>query len=61
MEYVASQRAGGFRHEFFAADSPFPNDRAATADNDFGLRATANLVVPEDGVYHLGLQGDERA
>ncbi|MEX2187246.1 MAG: LamG-like jellyroll fold domain-containing protein [Pirellulales bacterium] len=41
-----------------AGDVPFTTNTAAD-DNDFALLATATLVVPVDGTYRIGFQGDD--
>lgn len=37
----------------------FPQDIAGAADDDFAIRATAQLVIPRDGTYHFGFAGDD--
>lgn len=37
---------------------PFPQDTPAD-DEDFAIRATAQLAIPADGTYHIGFQGDD--
>jgi hypothetical protein len=39
----------------------FPKDAAGAAEDDFALRATATLVVPETGTYILGFNSDDGA
>ena len=38
--------------------APFPQDTVG-ADDDFAIRATAQLVIPVAGTYHLGFAGDD--
>lgn len=40
-------------------DIAFPNDNAGIDDEDFGVLAQATLVIPFDGVYRIGFQGDD--
>ena len=42
----------------FGSDVAFGNDSAAD-DEDFAVIATAQLVIPFDGVYRFGFQGDD--
>ena len=39
-------------------DIPFPNDTPAD-DNDFLIEFSGTLVIPENGTYHIGFQGDD--
>lgn len=39
----------------FPDASVFPNERPDTLNNNWPLRATARLVVPQDGIYQIGL------
>jgi len=56
LNFVDPQSNGG--GGTFLEDSPFPGNTAGD-DNDFALRASANLVIPVAGVYHLGFRGDD--
>ncbi len=38
---------------------PFPKDTPGKDDDDYVLKATANLVVPQDGTYLLGFDTDD--
>ena len=42
----------------FPGDTPFPGNTDAD-DDDFGIRATATLVIPTTGEYQLGFRGDD--
>jgi hypothetical protein len=42
-----------------AGDIAFPNDIAGIDDEDFSVLAQATLVIPFDGVYRIGFQGDD--
>ena len=42
----------------FGGDTSFAIATAAD-DNDFGCIYTGNLVIPTDGTYHIGFQGDD--
>lgn len=37
----------------------FPQDTPGAADDDFGIRATAQLVIPTTGTYQFGFAGDD--
>ncbi len=39
----------------FSGCSPFPNETPSIGDNGWVLRASARLVVPQDGPYQIGL------
>ena len=40
---------------------PFPKDTVGVGDDNFALKANANLVVPKDGTYVLGFNSDDGA
>jgi hypothetical protein len=40
---------------------PFPKDRPGVDDDDYALKATATLVVPQTGTYVLGFNSDDGA
>lgn len=40
-------------------DSPWPRDTAGVDDNQYAMRMTATLRIPEDGTYLFGYQGDD--
>jgi len=44
----------------FGGDIPFAISTPAD-DNDFGCTYTGTLVIPSDGTYHIGFQGDDGA
>ena len=48
----------GSRRTRFLNPSPFPGDPAGVQD-DRVLLAEATLVIPADGLYHLGMTGDD--
>ncbi len=54
VQYADPQAAGGTKGCYL----PFPNDTEAD-DDDFAMRATAQLVIPVAGTYHFGFQGDD--
>jgi len=54
IQYADPEAAGGTQ----AGSLPFPNDTAAD-DNDFAILGEAQLVIPADGTYYFGFQGDD--
>lgn len=44
----------------FGDDVPFPGDTEAD-DDDYAILATATLVIPATGTYHLGFRSDDGA
>ena len=42
-----------------AGDSPWPRDTSGVDDNNYAMRMTATLRIPEDGNYLFGFQGDD--
>ncbi|HOX04642.1 MAG TPA: PA14 domain-containing protein [Candidatus Paceibacterota bacterium] len=42
-----------------SCSAAFPQDTAGAADDDFAIRATAQLVIPVSGTYHFGFAGDD--
>lgn len=55
IQYMDPQAPGGAS---FACSLSFPQDTGAD-DEDFAIRATAQLVIPADGTYSFGFQGDD--
>lgn len=39
--------------------APFPGDQPG-AEDSFVIHATATLVIPRDGVYHIGIHAEDR-
>lgn len=50
---------GGGSSERIADSAIFPRLADAVANDNFALRATATLRIPEDGNYLIGFQGDD--
>jgi hypothetical protein len=44
----------------FPGSTPFAGDATATGENGWVLRASARLVVPQDGLYQVGLHAQGR-
>ncbi|MEZ5323670.1 MAG: LamG-like jellyroll fold domain-containing protein [Verrucomicrobiales bacterium] len=42
-----------------AGDVPWPRDAVGVDDNNYAMRMTATLRIPEDGNYLFGFQGDD--
>jgi hypothetical protein len=53
LNYTDPQGGGGP-----GCSAPFPQDTEA-ADDNFAVRATAQLVIPVAGTYHFGFAGDD--
>lgn len=58
INYTDPQTNAGDPGSPFGAHRPFDNDTGAD-DNDFGIFATATLVIPYDGAYEFGFRGDD--
>ncbi|HOU87883.1 MAG TPA: lectin-like protein [Verrucomicrobiota bacterium] len=54
IQYADPDAAGGTQAGYL----PFPNDTPAD-DNDFAILGEAQLVIPADGTYYFGFQGDD--
>ncbi len=57
LHFTDPQNAGSGN---FGPAAAFPNDTVRD-DDHFALFAEAKLVVPSDGTYHIGFQGDDGA
>ena len=42
----------------FTPNNPWPLN-TTSADNDYAMRATGNIIITQAGYYHLGFQGDD--
>ncbi|HEX2747689.1 MAG TPA: hypothetical protein VHM91_06805, partial [Verrucomicrobiales bacterium] len=55
INFIDSGAAGDIK---FPAPVSFPGDKPGNQDS-YVIKAEANLVIPRDGVYHLGIHADE--
>lgn len=56
INYIDSDAAGDVK---FPDPSEFPGDSPGGQDQ-FVVKATADLVIPQDGIYHIGIHADDR-
>lgn len=55
INFIDSDAAGDVR---FPSPVPFPGDQPGNQDN-YVIKAEATLVIPRDGIYHIGIHGED--